>query len=75
MRFLFREKKKSATQRHNFFRNRLVPRWNKLPEVVVSTLSLVAFKSDLYEHHKSVGCYGHSLATVLAATPLNQTKL
>ena len=50
---------KSVTQRHNFFTNRIVPRWNKLPETVVSASSLVVFKSALDGHHKRFGCYGH----------------
>ena len=33
---------RSFTQRHNFFTNRGVPRWNKLPETVVSAQSLVS---------------------------------
>ena len=50
---------KAVTLRHNFFTNRVVPRWNKLPETVVSAPSLVSFKSALDGHHKRFGCYGH----------------
>ena len=50
---------KAVTLIHNFFTNRVVPRWNKLPETVVSAPSLVSFKSALDGHHKRFGCYGH----------------
>ena len=50
---------KSVTQRHNNFTNRVVPRWNKLPETIVFAPSLVALKSALGWHHKRFGCYGY----------------
>ena len=36
---------RSVTQRHNFFTNRVIPGWNKLPKTVFSAPSLVALKS------------------------------
>ena len=50
---------RTVTQRHNFFTNRVTPRWNKLPETVVSAPSLNMFKSALDGHHKKFGCNGH----------------
>ena len=47
-----------VTQRHSFFTNRVVLRWNKLPESVFSAPSLVTFKSALDVHHKRFNCYG-----------------
>ena len=44
---------------HNLFTNEMVPCWNKLPETVISTRSLVAFKSALDGHHIRFGCNGH----------------
>ena len=38
---------KSVRQRHNFFTNRVVPRWNKLPEKVLLDQSLIVFKPAL----------------------------
>ena len=43
---------KSVTLRHNFFTNRVVPRWNKLPETAVSTSSLVSFKANEFMSSK-----------------------
>ena len=48
-----------VTQRNNFMTNRVVPRWNKLPETVASVQSLFAFKSVLDGYHKRFGYYGH----------------
>ena len=50
---------RSVKQRHYFFINRVVPRWNKLSETVVSDPSLVVFKSVLDEHYKIFGFNGH----------------
>ena len=40
----------------------VVPRSNKLSEIVVSVRYLDAFKSALEWHHKVFGCYGCLLA-------------
>ena len=61
---------RSVTQRHSFFTNRVSPRWNKLPETVVSAPSLNMFKSALDGHHKRFMATNDRV-TVLAATPLN----
>ena len=50
---------RSVTQVHNFFTNRVTPRWNKRPETVISAPSLITFKSALDGHHKRFGYYGH----------------
>ena len=46
-----------VSSRHEFFFNRISPAWNALPDSVVRSPSLVAFKSGLDERFKRNGRY------------------
>ena len=46
-----------ATMKDNFFVNMVVQTWNSLPNNIVASPSLNAFKSSIDEHFKIFGCY------------------
>ena len=46
-----------TTVRQNFFSQRIVNEWNKLPQVVIEATSVNGFKNKLDRHWKDMGAY------------------